>query len=169
MVQIGNEINHGILWQTGSSKNYDSLATLIKAGITAVKEVDPSIKIMLHIALGGQNDESRMFLDNMLQRNVQFDIIGESYYPQWHGTLDDLKNNLNDLITRYKQDIIVAEYTAHKKEVNEIAFSLPNKNFVGTFIWEPLNTWEFIFDKKGNTIDSLINIYPEIKKKYDVE
>lgn len=169
MVQIGNEINHGILWQTGSSKNYDSLATLIKVGIAAVKEVDPSIKIMLHIALGGQNEESKMFLDSMLQRNVQFDIIGESYYPKWHGTLDDLKNNLNDLVKRYKQDVIVAEYTLHKKEVNEIAFSLPNKNFIGTFIWEPLNTWEFIFDKNGTAIDSLINIYPEIKKTYQVQ
>jgi arabinogalactan endo-1,4-beta-galactosidase len=169
MVQIGNEINHGILWPTCNAKNFDSLAILLKVGIAAVKEVDPSIKIMLHIALGGQNEESRNFIDKMLQRNVQFDIIGESYYPQWHGTLDELKNNLNDLVARYRQDVIVAEYTAHKKEVNDIAFSLKNKKIVGTFIWEPLNTWEKIFDANGNAIDSLINIYPEIKKRYEIQ
>jgi arabinogalactan endo-1,4-beta-galactosidase len=65
---------------------------------------------------------------------------------------------LNDLAKRYKQDVIVAEYTAYKKEVNDTCFNVPGKKIAGTFIWEPLNTWEFIFDKKGNAIDSLINI-----------
>ena len=46
---------------------------------------------MLHIALGGQNDESVFFIDQMLARGVHFDVIGLSYYPKWHGTLDDLR------------------------------------------------------------------------------
>ena len=124
---------------------------------------------MLHIADGGQNDESRSFVDNMLSRGVQFDIIGESYYPQWHGTLDELKYNLNDLSKRYNMDVVVAEYTAHKIEVNDIAFTLPGGNVKGTFIWEPLNTWEYIFDKQGKAIDSLLNIYPAIAKKYSIK
>lgn len=168
MVQIGNEINHGILWDDGRIAHLDSLATLLKAGIQAVKEVSPSIKIMLHIACGGQNEESKYFLDNMIIRSVSFDIIGQSYYPQWHGTLDELKYNLNALSSKYKQDVIVAEYTQHKIEVNDIAFTLPNGNIKGTFIWEPLNTWEYIFDKQGKAIDSLLNIYPAIAKKYNV-
>jgi arabinogalactan endo-1,4-beta-galactosidase len=169
MVQIGNEINHGILWPTGDVKHFDSLATLLKSGIAAVREVDPSIKIMLHIALGGQNEESRVFLDNMLKRHVRFDIIGESYYPKWHGTLDDLQRNLEDLAGRYRQDVIVAEYSEHKKEVNDIAFGLKNQKTVGAFIWEPLNTWEAVFDAEGNSIDSLLNIYPALKQQYDVQ
>jgi len=124
---------------------------------------------MLHIADGGQNDESRYFLDNMISRGVSFDIIGQSYYPQWHGTLDQLRFNLNDLSTRYKQPVIVAEYTYKKTEVNDIAFTLPKGNIKGTFIWEPLNTWEQIFDKQGVAIDSLLNIYPAVAKKYGLK
>lgn len=167
MVQVGNEINHGILWPTGNTKNMDSLAGLLKAGIKGVKEADKRIKIMLHIACGGQNTESRYFIDNMLARHVKFDIIGESYYPQWHGTIKELHDNLNDLCKRYKQDVMVAEYTEKKIEVNDIAFTLPSGKVSGTFIWEPLNTWEQIFDKQGNT-NNLINVYPVIVQKYNI-
>ena len=165
MVQVGNEINHGIIWPDGNIIHLDSLAALIKSGIAAVKDVDPSIKIMLHIACGGQNEESKYFIDNMLARHITFDIIGESYYPQWHGTLKQLDSNLTDLAARYKQDIIVVEYSKHKKEVNDIVFNLPSNKGKGTFIWEPLNTWEYIFDKNGVANDSLLNIYSEMSKK----
>jgi arabinogalactan endo-1,4-beta-galactosidase len=168
MIQIGNEITHGMVWPDGNIIHLDSLATLLKAGISAAKEISPASKIMLHIDRGGENAESRFFVDNMLKRNVKFDVIGESYYPQWQGTLDSLKANLNDLSKRYKQDVIVAEYTQHKIEVNDIVFNLPNGKIKGAFIWEPLNTWENIFDKQGVAKDSLINIYPAIAKKYDV-
>ena len=168
MVQIGNEINHGMIWPDGNFSHPDTLAAFLKEGIAAVKEINPTAKIMLHIALGGQNKESKNFLDEMLARNVQFDVIGESYYPQWHGTLRQLDSNLNDLSKRYKQDVIIAEYTRYKKEVNDIAFSLPGKKIKGTFIWEPLNTWEAIFDKEGNAKDSLLNIYPSVGIKYQI-
>ena len=168
MVQIGNEINHGMLWPDGNFRHPDSLAALLKAGVAGVKEVAPSTTIMMHIALGGQGRESRQWLDAMIERGVKFDVIGESYYPQWHGTLDSLKINLTDLSTRYKKDVVVAEYTQHKVAVNDIAFSLPKGNIKGTFIWEPLNTWEEIFDRNGEAIDYLLNLYPAIAKKYEV-
>lgn len=168
MVQVGNEINHGMLWPDGNTKHMDTLAAFFKAGIAGVRSVDKSIKIMLHIACGGQNGESRYFIDNMLKRGVKFDIIGESYYPEWHHTPDSLKRNLTDLNTRYKQDIIVAEYTRHKQEVNDIEFSLPGNKLKGTFIWEPINYGEPVFDHKGNTIDSLMNIYSVVKQKYSI-
>ncbi len=164
MVQNGNEINHGIVWPDGRVNNLDSLSQLIKAGITAVKEVAPSTIIMLHVALGGQHDESVWFIDNMLARGVQFDVIGESYYPKWHGTLDDLKNNLTSLAKRYPQDVIVVEYSQLKNEVNKIAFDLPGGKGKGTCIWEPLSTWEKIFERDGKS-NELINLYDEISKK----
>jgi beta-galactosidase len=165
MVQIGNEINHGIIWPEGHISNLDSLAQLINAGTAAVKAVDPSVIMMLHVALGGQNDESVFFIDNMIARGVPFDVIGESYYPKWHGTLDDLRDNLNDLVKRYGKDVIVVEYSALKNEVNKIAFELPDGKGKGTCIWEPLNTWEKIFDNDGKSND-LIKVYDEINKKY---
>ena len=168
MVQVGNEINHGMIWPEGSSKNMDTLSQFIKAGIAGVNEVDPSINIMLHIACGGQNNESKYFLDYMLSHGVTFDVIGESYYPQWHGTVDSLKDNLTDLAKRYQQDIIVVEYTEHKIEVNDIAFNLPNKKGKGTCIWEPLSTWEYFVEKDGKT-NKLINLYQQIAKKYHIK
>ncbi|MBS1533240.1 MAG: glycosyl hydrolase 53 family protein [Bacteroidetes bacterium] len=168
MVQVGNEINHGMVWPEGAINNLDSLAQLIYAGVTGVKEVSPSTTVMLHIALGGQNEEARFFLDNMKARNVPFDVIGLSYYPRWHGTLEDLKNNMADLAKRYPQQVMVAEYSQLKREVNDIAFNVPNGKAVGTFIWEPLSSWEGIFDRSGKANDYMDVVYPEIAKKYHI-
>jgi len=165
MVQVGNEINHGILWPEGSIHYPDSLAQLLSAGIAAVKSVDPSMVIMLHVALGGQNAESVFFIDQMLARGVHFDVIGESYYPKWHGTLDDLRDNLTDLARRYGKDVIVVEYSAKKEEVNKIAFELPGGKGKGTCIWEPLSTWEKFFDNNGKSNDLIVK-YDEISGKF---
>jgi beta-galactosidase len=165
MVQIGNEINHGMVWPEGSIASVNNLAQLISAGTAAVKSVDPNIEIMLHVALGGQNEETVFFIDNMIARNVRFDMIGLSYYPQWHGTLDDLRDNMNDLVRRYNKDIVVVEYSAKKQEVHKLVFDLPNNKGKGAFIWEPLNTWESIFDKSGKSND-LLKLYDGISAEY---
>ncbi|MFY7840979.1 MAG: beta-galactosidase GalA [Lacibacter sp.] len=165
MVQVGNEINHGIVWPDGNVANIDQLAQLLCAGTAAVKAVEPKTQMMLHVALGGQNNESVFFIDNMLSRGVHFDVIGQSYYPKWHGTLADLENNLNDLVRRYNKDVIVVEYSALKEEVNKIAFSLPNGKGKGTCIWEPLSTWEKFFDNDGKA-NKYLPLYDEISKQY---
>jgi beta-galactosidase len=165
MVQVGNEINHGMVWPEGHISHPDSLASLVRAGIDGIKEVDPSIIIMLHIALGGQNDESVFWLDNMFARGVNCDIIGLSYYPRWHGTLADLNYNVKDLIQRYHKYVNVVEYSHFKKEVNDLAFNIPDGKCTGTFIWEPLSTWESIFDKDGKS-NNLITIYDELNHTY---
>jgi arabinogalactan endo-1,4-beta-galactosidase len=168
MVQVGNEINHGMVWPDGEINNLDSLAQLIYSGVKGVKAVSPSTIIMLHIALGGQNAEARFFLDNMAERKVPFDVIGLSYYPKWHGTPEDLKNNMADLATRYKQQVMVAEYSQLKQEVNDIAFTAPGKKAIGSFIWEPISSWEGIFDKDGKS-NAFMNVYPGIAQKYGVK
>jgi beta-galactosidase len=165
MVQVGNEINHGMIWPEGHISNLDSLALLIDAGIRGVQAVDPAIALMVHIALGGQQDESLFFFDNMLARGLQFDVIGMSYYPKWHGTLNDLRDNLTNMAHRYDQDIIVVEYSHKKREVHDIVFNLPNGKGKGTAIWEPLNTWEKVFDNEEKTND-LILVYDEVSRQY---
>lgn len=163
MVQVGNEINHGMVWPEGNVSNVDSMSQLIAAGIAAVKAVDPSVIIMLHVALGGQNDEAVFFMDQVMARKIHFDVIGLSYYPKWHGTLDDLRDNMNDLLRRYKKDIIVVEYSAKKQEVNKLVFELPGGK--GTCIWEPLSTWEKFFDTDGKS-NAFMAMYDEINKKF---
>ncbi len=164
MVQAGNEINHGMIWPDGHVGNLNNLAELINAGNQAVMDVDASVLLMLHIALGGQNDESIFFIREMIARGVHFDVIGQSYYPKWHGTLDDLRYNLTDISQKYG-DVILVEYSQLKKEVHEIVFNLPGDKGKGTFIWEPLNTWERIIDRDGKA-NELILYYDEFNKKF---
>jgi arabinogalactan endo-1,4-beta-galactosidase len=119
MVQIGNEITNGMLWNEGKvSEEFDTdaqwrnFADLIQAGIQGVKEVlddSDQVAIMIHIDRGGDNKSSRYFFDRLAQLGVDYDIIGQSYYPWWHGTLEQLTDNLNDLAKRYKKEIVVAE------------------------------------------------------------
>lgn len=168
MVQVGNEINHGMIWPDGHISNPDDLASLLKAGVAGVESVDPNIPIMMHIALGGLNDESVFWLDNMISRGVKFDIIGISYYPRWHGTLDDLSKNLNDLIVRYNKPINVVEYSWYKREVHDIVFNLSNGMGKGAAIWEPLNWGSRIINNNGQTIEQ-ITVYDELNKKYLTE
>ena len=165
MVQTGNEINHGIIWPQGNVANTDQLARLLNAANAGVKAVDPTVVIMLHVALGGQNDESVFFIDEMVKRGVQFDVIGESYYPKWHGTLEDLQYNLDDLSRRYQKDVIVVEYSHRKEAVNKIGFEVKGGRGKGTCIWEPLSTWEKFFDDKGKAND-LLKLYDEISRRY---
>ncbi|MFD1952829.1 glycosyl hydrolase 53 family protein [Paenibacillus thailandensis] len=112
MVQIGNEINPGMLLPDGSANNYDSLAALLTSGIRAVRDTTPDghkIKVMIHLAEGGDNEQFRGFFDALTARNVDFDVIGMSYYPYWHGSFQELKTNLNDMAARYGKEVVVAE------------------------------------------------------------
>jgi arabinogalactan endo-1,4-beta-galactosidase len=166
MVQVGNEVNHGLLWPDGHISNPDNLAELLKASVEGIVSVDPEMPVMMHIALGGQHEEAVFWLDNMIARGVTFDVIGISYYPRWHGTLDDLKYNLTELANRYHKYLNVVEYAVFKKEVHDIVFNLPDGLGTGTCIWEPLGTrFGGMFNESGEVQD-IILIYDELSKKY---
>ena len=165
MVQIGNEVNHGLLWPEGHIGNLDQLAGLLQAGVEGTEAVAPDIPVMMHIALGGQNDEARFWLDNMIARGVRFDIIGLSYYPRWHGTLEDLSGNLHDLIARYHKPVNVVEYADFKRSVHEIVFGLPGGMGRGAAIWEPLGWRSGLFDREGRVTD-LMQVYDSLNAQY---
>ena len=131
------------------------------------KDVDPSLPIMLHLAWGGQNAQSRAFLDRVAAEDVKFDVIGQSYYSKWHGTLDDLKANLTDLAVRYPQDVMVVEYSVPDvRKINNVVHGLSGGKGLGTFIWEPTK-WEgpALFDEKGRT-KAEIDAYEAMAKEY---
>ncbi|QAY68027.1 glycoside hydrolase family 53 protein [Paenibacillus protaetiae] len=116
MVQVGNEITPGMLWDEGkvdgelnTDSQWSKFASLVQQGIQAVRDTDTSIAVMIHIDRGGDNPSSRSFYDRFEQLGVEFDVIGLSYYPWWHGTLDQLRANLHDLALRYGKPILVVE------------------------------------------------------------
>jgi arabinogalactan endo-1,4-beta-galactosidase len=109
MVQIGNEINGGMLWPDGSTSNWANLAALLTAGSNAAKAVSSSTRVMLHLAEGGNNAQHRAWFDQAVGRGVPFDVIGVSHYLYWHGSAASLQANLTDLAARYNKDVLVAE------------------------------------------------------------
>jgi arabinogalactan endo-1,4-beta-galactosidase len=124
MVQIGNEVNGGMMWPAGKTwkegdetiGGYDGFADLLKMGVQAVRDSDPNnsdpqkrARIVIHLANGGDNDLYHTVFDALTERNVNFDVIGLSYYSYWHGPLDDLKKNMNDISQRYHKDVVIAE------------------------------------------------------------
>ncbi len=109
MVQVGNELSNGLLWPEGKVPNYDNIAKFVNAGIRAVRKVDAGIPVMIHLDNGGNNALYREWFDNFTARGEDFEYIGLSYYPFWHGTLDMLTNNMNDIAERYGKELIVAE------------------------------------------------------------
>lgn len=113
MVQIGNEISGGMLWPDGYIDNLDNLAALLNSGISAVRDTTPAgkyTKIMIHLAEGGDMERFQYFFDSMESRGVtDYDVIGMSYYSYWHGTLQDVKDNMNFVSARYDKDVVIAE------------------------------------------------------------
>lgn len=113
MVQVGNEITHGMLWPDGKlPDNWDNFADLLKAAIRGVdtgRGAEPHPRIMIHIERSGDYDAAVWFFDNLIAHHVPFDLIGLSYYPRWHGSIARLRGNLHDLALRYHLPIIVVE------------------------------------------------------------
>lgn len=109
LVQIGNESTNGLLWPNGKVPNYDNVARFISAGIRAVRSLDQNIPIMIHLDNGGNNALYREWFDNYMKRGEDFQMIGLSFYPFWHGNLEDLSNNMNDIAKRYGKELVIAE------------------------------------------------------------
>ncbi len=117
VVQIGNEITSGMLWNDGrvgrpfdSPEQWRNLGRLLKAGIQGVRSVSgDQVQTMIHIDRGGSPSGARWFFDNLTTQNIPFDIIGLSYYPWWHGTIGDLERTLELVHDRYNKPIMLAE------------------------------------------------------------
>jgi arabinogalactan endo-1,4-beta-galactosidase len=117
-VQIGNEISSGILWPDGAiggandtAPQWLKLSQLLHAAVQGIYDAagPQRPKIVVHIDRGGDWASTQWFFDHLLQQAVPFDIIGQSYYPFWHGPLSSLANCLTNAANRYHKPIIIAE------------------------------------------------------------
>ena len=82
-----------------ADSGWQNMTTLLKAGVAGARAGNPrghDLLIMLHFDQGGDNQASRRFFDHVVADGVPFDVIGLSYYSFFHGTLSDLRANLND-------------------------------------------------------------------------
>jgi arabinogalactan endo-1,4-beta-galactosidase len=176
----------------GSTKNWDQLADLLKAGVSGVEEVDPKILIMLHLDQGGNNRVTRQWVDCALARGVQFDVLGESCYTQWQGQPAAWKSNFEDLAKRYPNLYFVcAEVADEVRATNEIMRNLPDRRGLGTFVWEPTQNGQGLFTpsrrggrrggptpadnitppapRPGAVIPAKMGVYDQIVKDYGLQ
>ncbi len=122
IVQVGNEITPGMIWPPGKlqyhgdsaavSASWDHFARLVKAGIRGVKQPldqNDHVRIMIHIDRGADWKATRFFFEHLRKQGVDFDIIGQSYYPWWHGTLEAVRDNLRQTAQEFGKDIIIVE------------------------------------------------------------
>jgi arabinogalactan endo-1,4-beta-galactosidase len=195
VVQIGNEITPGMLIHrcdsgglptgnnpiTGSASNWTNLGTLLKAGIKGVKDVDPSILIMLHIDRGNSFSSSRSWLDNAIRQGVELDVFGESCYQRYQGDPNSVPNTVDGWTTTFAQlgttypniKFVAAEYGPLQREINDVLFNMPGQQGIGTFNWEPArqgdwNTGHALFMQSGSSYLPLpdLALYDQMKVDY---
>lgn len=169
-VQIGNEITPGMLWPDGkigdkhlnSDEQWKKLSELLKAGIRGTHDAlrDHEVKIVIHIDRGGSKSVCEWFFSNLMEKDVDFDMIGLSYYPWMHGSLNDLEETLHYIGNELNKPVFIAETAFPHREIGKPDYDLefeatpngqseflsdllkvvqktPNEQGVGIIYWHP--------------------------------
>lgn len=108
MVQIGNETTGAICGETTQA----NMSKIFNAGSSAVRTVAENTKKDILVALHFTNPENGKYpsiASYLNSNNVDYDVFASSYYPYWHGTLENLTNVLKNVATTYNKKVMVAE------------------------------------------------------------
>ncbi len=179
-VQIGNETNDGMLWEDGrASKSMSNFANLIKSGYNAVKAIDTTIQVIVHLSDAHKKDLYRWMFDGLKNNGAKWDIIGMSVYPYWAGlpwAVDDSLSliTVKEMISRYNTKVMVVEagYLYYKPiEANNYLIDLIEKTKsvggLGVFYWEPqsynwrgynLGAWDPVTKAPTVALDAFLGI-----------
>jgi len=197
MVQVGNEITPGMLIHipskasvcdgdgdgpmleptvNGSTKNWQYLSSLLKAGIAGVKHVNSSTPIMLHIENTGNREGLIHWVTQAVEHNVKFDVLGLSAYEKWQGPSNQWQGTLNLLANTFTElDFSIVEYNPQRKLLNNLMYNLPNERGLGTFFWEPVLSGEWgssMFTQEGNVYTAKpedFQVYDNLIKAYKLK
>lgn len=159
-VQVGNEINNGIMWPKGSLKEAPTaLVRFLNVGYDAVKEVCPDCQVITHLAAVCNGELCEPFWKNFFAHNGKTDIMGFSYYPYWEQYESD-KERLADWLKKYSEEyhkpVLIAEiggldydeegsYKIMRDAID--AMKEMNQEELGIFYWEPEATAEILTDR----------------------
>ena len=153
-VQVGNEINNGMVYPYGDTKDHwKQFVELLNKGYDAVKDFDPNVQVITHIANGQDEEECHFFFQQFLDKyQGKTDIIGLSYYPYWCNkscgeTIGALTSNMISLYKTFHKPIMICEvggdeleelasYDLVKNTINAVK-SIPNHMGLGVIYWEP--------------------------------
>lgn len=159
-VQVGNEINHGILWPEGRlEKHPEALVRYLNVGYDAVKEVSPDSLVVTHLAMISKDEMCEPFLENFFGRGGKTDILGFSYYPYWdqfESSVEFLTGKLKKYAGAYQKPVLIAEVGAPDDD-DEGAYRIVadavgamkkmEQQECAVFYWEPEATREILPDR----------------------
>ena len=172
-IQTGNEISYGMLWgkyktsanrcYTSSTANWPRFIGLLQQATKACREVCPQAKIVIHTERAGQASVVTGIYQKLA--GVDYDIIGLSYYPFWHGSLATLSNTLNQLATKFPDKKVQIVETAYYYQYQPAASS-SFTDFSGTWPVSQAGQAAYASDliaelKKHTNVNALYWWFPE--------
>ena len=125
MVQLGNETNGRMC---GERIWMNIVHHLMKAGSRAVREVYPDALVAVHFTNPESADTMLNYASKLAYYDLDYDVFGTSYYPYWHGTLDNLRQVLGEIAETYGKKVMVME--------TSYAYTLEDGDFSGNTIGE---------------------------------
>jgi len=154
-VQIGNEITGGTLWPDAQVKVPPSAVKVFSGDVTVIHPPEPyddarqwnhlirvlkaagegvrsattpadHVRIIVHIDCGGDWPVTKWYFDHLEEAHVDYDIIGQSFYPNWHGTIGNLRDNLRKTINHFHKDVMIVETAYPSRTVNRPSTALKN-------------------------------------------
>jgi len=160
-IQVGNEIMYGFMGikvapYDKSDSNWDGYLKVLKSGCQAARESCPNAEIIIHTDRPSNVEYAKYYYGKLDAAGVEYDVIGLSYYPFWHGTLTDLKKGLDGLKKNFpakKVQIVESAYHFQYWPTSGVNYNTQN-------IWAatPLGQYNFVKD----LIDCLAD-YPQVE------
>ena len=124
MAQIGNETNVALC---GENKWFN-IQYLMQAGSKAVREIFPEALVALHFANPEKAGAYEEYAKKLAYYEVDYDVFASSYYPYWHGTLENLAEVLDNIAGTYGKKVMVME--------TSYAYTAEDTDFSGNTIGE---------------------------------
>ncbi len=154
MVQIGNETNGGKICGESSWKN---ACYLFNAGSKAVRKVFPEALVALHFANPEKTSNYKNYSFNLDKYGVDYDVFASSYYPYWHGSLENLAEILGYIAKTYNKKVMVAE--------TSYAYTPEDTDFYGNTISdaEPIQPYAMTVQGQANLVRDLIDTVNRIE------
>ena len=129
MVQVGNETNGAMCGEQSSALGgWKRITQLMSAGSQAVREICPNALVAIHFANPEKVTNYESYSKNLDYYGVDYDVFASSYYPFWHGTLENLASVLNKVADTYGKKVMVAE--------TSYAYTPENTDFYGNTVGE---------------------------------
>ena len=178
-VQVGNETKRGMLYPVGQTNQGGSVAfaKFVLNGYNAVKAVDSTMQVIVHLPDGHDNSLYRSIFDGLKKNGAKWDIIGLSAYPRWSHLdgptmITRVMSNINDLKKRYGKPCMVVETGHYPREAvlgNQYLVGVMDRMIkngdLGCFYWEPesmggydMGAWDEATRKPTVMMDAFLGV-----------